>query len=103
MKVLEIKKSYEKCAEAGWFGYDFILDAPVDAELIKHLGSLGNLIFLSALTKPFFKVENHNLIVKGICGEKEIRVAINSPSEERKLNEIEQSINRFFNVPHASD
>lgn len=96
MAILEIQKSYEKCAEAGWYGYDFILEKAVSPALIKYLGKLGNLIFLSSLANPFFKVETSDLIIKGVCNKNEIRVAIHNPTETERLEEVRFLINVFF-------
>jgi hypothetical protein len=97
MKVLEIEKSFEKCAEAGWFGYDFILDTAVEPDFVHYLSQLGNMIFLSSLKEPFFKIENDRLIVKGICNQKNIRVAVRSTEEESVLAETEKVINNYGN------
>lgn len=95
MEVIEIRKSLEKCAEAGWYGFDFILGEPVSPDLINYFGDMGNLIFLSALKNPFFKVETHDLIIKGICGKSEIRVAVSSLEETTRLEELRKKIITF--------
>jgi hypothetical protein len=95
MVVIDIRRSYEKCAEAGWYGYDFILKEPVTPEFIEYLGQLGDFIFLSALAKPFFKVETHDLIIKGICNNSEIRAAINNQEETNRLEELRSIINAY--------
>jgi hypothetical protein len=97
MKVLAIKKSFEKCAEAGWFGYDFILDTVIEPDFVHYLSKLGSMIFLRSLKEPFFKIENDGLIVKGICNQKNISVAVRGTEEESVLAETEKVINTYGN------
>lgn len=95
MKVLEIRKSLESCAEAGWYGYDFILNTPADENFIQHIGKTGDLLFLSALKKPFFKISRENIIIKGLCGEKTIRVGISDKKEKELLNQTKEMMEDF--------
>ena len=43
MKIIEKTESRERCAEAGWYAWDFILDAPMDDAFILSLRPLGSL------------------------------------------------------------
>lgn len=65
MKVLQIIESRERCAEAGWFAYDFLLDAPLDKEFIRNLRGIGgSFVFLEMLKNPwlFFPINYVTLI-----------------------------------------
>lgn len=76
MKILKRVESRERCAEAGWYAYDFLLAAPLREEDILALKPLGSFVYLSMLKKPFFKVENHHYLLKGILGDDFFRVAV---------------------------
>ena len=76
MKVIDIIESRERCAEAGWHAYDFLLDEPVSESLIKNLRTFGSLTYLPMLKKPFFKVESHYYIIKGILEDSFFRMAV---------------------------
>lgn len=76
MKILDIRESRERCAESGWFAYDFILAGQVEKEMILGLKPLGNLTYLPMLKKPFFKVESNYYFLKGMEKDDYIRVAV---------------------------
>lgn len=94
MKVLDKVESRERCAEAGWFAYDFLLDQEIDPEFIRGLKPLGSWVFLSMLSKPFFKVESEHFMIKGLLGEKHFRVAVHHEYEE-ELSRIERLIEQI--------
>lgn len=58
MNILEIMPSRERCAEAGWHAYDFILERPMDDDFIKSMRPLGSFLYMQMLKKPFFKIES---------------------------------------------
>ena len=58
MKIIDKIASRERCAEAGWYAWDFILDQPMDDAFILSLRPLGSFVYLSMLSKPFFKIES---------------------------------------------
>ena len=66
--ITHIEPSHEPCVEAGWKAWDIYFDAPTDEEFILSLRQYGSLTFLPQLRKPFFKVESHHTIIKGIMG-----------------------------------
>ena len=72
--ITHIEPSHEPCVEAGWKAWDIYFDAPTDEEFILSLRQYGSLTFLPQLRKPFFKVESHHTIIKGIMGEDYVRV-----------------------------
>lgn len=92
MKILGYEESRERCAESGWFAYDYLLDAPLRKEDILKLRPLGSFVFLSMLSQPFFKVENDCFILKGIQGNDHFRIAVHG-DHIYKVDEILQ----FFN------
>lgn len=75
MKITSITRSLEPCVEAGWQADQYYLEQPITTDFIKALKPLGSLVFLSALSQPFFKVENQHYMIKGLLGDKSIRVA----------------------------
>lgn len=49
MNILEIIPSRERCAEAGWHAYDFILERPMDDDFIRSLRPLGSFLYMQML------------------------------------------------------
>lgn len=82
MKILDIRESRERCAESGWFAYDFILEKNVNSDLIMALKPLGAMTYLPMLKKPFFKVEANYYFLKGMDGDDFIRVAVHDKHRE---------------------
>ncbi len=76
MKLKEIIESRERCAESGWYAYDFCMDEPMTSDFIRKLKPLGNFVYLSMLAKPFFKIENDYYFIKGVEGNDFFRVAV---------------------------
>lgn len=54
MKIISKRESREKCAESGWFAYDYLLDGKIDRDFILGLKPLGGLVYLDMLRQPFF-------------------------------------------------
>lgn len=75
MKISERSRSTEQCAEAGWYAFQYSTDSPLSADFILKLKSLGSFVFMRALKKPFFKVENNNYIIKGTQGDSRFVIA----------------------------
>ena len=76
MKITAERESIELCTEAGWSAYDLLTDEPVGRDLIRRLGTLGNLTYLGMLRQPFFRVESRYYLIKGLEGEKQFRVSM---------------------------
>ena len=87
-KIIKIVTSHEPCVEAGWKAWDLYLSSPTDKEWVLSLRNLGSLTFLPQLRKPFFKVESHHYIIKGILGEDYIRVAIHGREHFPPITDI---------------
>ncbi len=76
MRITAITPSPEPCVEAGWHASQYYLECPVDIGLVTALRSLGTLLLLDKVRQPFFKVESHHYIIKGLLGDDSIRVAV---------------------------
>ena len=81
MTSTSITLSPEPCAEAGWHARQYHLDHPVDRPLMEALRPLGSLLLLDKLRQPFFKIESHHYMVKGILGDTSLRVAVHRDHE----------------------
>lgn len=97
MKVISVDESMELCTEAGWFAYDITVDKPITRECIKGLGKLGDLTYLSMLKQPFYRIENHYHMLKGLEGECRLRVAMLG-GEESILDEVYQILQQEESV-----
>lgn len=91
MKILEIIPSRERCAEAGWHAYDFILESPMDDAFIQSLRPLGSFLYMQMLKKPFFKIESEHYLLKGIRGDDFFRMAVHGDYLD-ELKEVEKRI-----------
>lgn len=82
MQVTGKKESIELCTESGWYAYDLTTDLPVDKDTIERLGRLGTMTYLGMLKQPFYRIEQEYFMIKGLEGEKQLRVAMLSGKEE---------------------
>lgn len=94
-KIIKIVTSHEPCVEAGWKAWDLYLSSPTDKEWVLSLRDMGALTFLPQLRKPFFKVESHHYIIKGILGENYVRMAMPGREHLPPINDI-QEIEKLF-------
>ena len=76
MNIVKVTRSFEACAEAGWFGYDIHLECPVDETSVKALYSLGKMTFMKQLKNPFFVVRADKFLVRGVLGNSFVRAGI---------------------------
>ncbi len=88
MKIIDKIESRERCAEAGWYAWDFILDRPMDDEFILSLRPLGSFVYLTMLSSPFFKIESDYRLIKGLRGDPFFRGAVHDAYRD-KLAEVE--------------
>ncbi|MCD8297558.1 MAG: hypothetical protein LUC88_08295 [Prevotella sp.] len=88
MKIVERTKSSEPCVEAGWIAFDYHLDTPIDREFVLSLRCLGTFLFMENLAKPFFKIESHNYIIKGVVGDEFFRISV----YRNKIEELDKII-----------
>lgn len=94
-KIRFVKKipSRERCAESGWYAWDYLLSGPMDQEFILRLKDLGgSFVFLPMLKKPFFKLESDYYALKGVLGDDFFRVATHEDNEEL-LKRVEDFVN----------
>lgn len=94
MKVIDRIPSRERCAEAGWYAWDFLLERPMDDDFIRSLRPLGNFAYLTMLAKPFFKIESDYCFIKGLKGDDFMRVAVHNDYPD-KLEEVEAFLQRL--------
>ena len=94
MKIINRMESRERCAESGWFAYDYMLDGQIDRDFIRSLKPLGSWVFLDMLDKPFFKIESEHFMIKGLLGEDYFRMAVHHEHEE-ELERLEKLIERI--------
>ena len=93
MKIVEKTESREKCAEAGWFAWDCILDHKINREFILSLKPLGGFVYLDMLRQPFFKIENDYYMIKGIEGKQLFSHSSTMENTRSILKKIEEFVN----------
>ena len=90
IRFTERVESRERCAESGWYAFDYMFEAPLDREFIKGLrGFGGSFVFLEMLRKPFFKLESDHYIIKGVLGDDFFRMAVHGEYKE-ELTRLEE-------------
>lgn len=94
MKITNIFRSPEPCTEAGWLAFQYELEHPINRDLILALRPLGSFIFLESLTQPFFKIQNHHYMIKGLLNDISIRVAVHRDhlNEQEPIKQIIESL-----------
>ncbi len=91
----EKRLSVEPCTEAGWRAYDYLLSEVLNEQDILSMRSLGNLVYLRTMRKPFFKVDADYYYIKGIQGERLMRIAFHGVHEEEVILRLETAIFRI--------
>ena len=77
MKIIDRRKSLEACTESGWDAFDLLTEEPLSDEDIESMRRIeGSFLYLKQLKKPFFKIENHNYVIKGVRGDSFFRFAV---------------------------
>ena len=94
MRIISITPSPEPCAEAGWHASQYLLDGTLTRELVMALRPLGSLLLMDNLRQPFFKIESHYYMLKGLLGDHSIRVAVHQDHEE-ETNLIKQLLYNY--------
>ena len=100
MRIIEKTESRERCAEAGWYAWDLVLDQPMDDDFILSLRPLGSFVYLQTLAKPFFKTESPYRFIKGLLGDSFFRVAVHDEYRD-KLAEVEALVDGTEPPPAA--
>jgi len=91
MTISERSRSTEQCAEAGWYAFSYTTSHPLTPDFILKLKPLGSFVYMRALRKPFFKVENGTYIIKGMEGDSRFIIATHRDNIQ-KLDDIERTI-----------
>ena len=77
MKIKDRRKSLEACTESGWDAFDLLTEEPLSDEDIESLREAGgSFLYMKQLKKPFFKIESHNYVIKGVRGDSFFRFAV---------------------------
>ena len=94
MIITNITRSPEPCTEAGWLAFQYELEHPVSRDFIIALRSLGSFIFLESLAQPFFKIQNHHYMIKGLLNATSIRVAVHTDhqDEQQPIKQLIESL-----------
>ena len=94
MIITNITRSPEPCTEAGWLAFQYELEHPVSRDFIIALRPLGSFIFLESLAQPFFKIQNHHYMIKGLLNATSIRVAVHKDhqDEQQPITQLRNSL-----------
>jgi len=74
MEIEKVTRSSEECQQAGWLGYDVFFSSPITTEQILQWGKLGDLVYLSQLRQPFFRIAEKEFLIKGLEGQNKLRI-----------------------------
>ncbi len=89
MKIIEKRKSLEPCTESGWDAFDMLLEEGLtDADILQLGRTGGSFLYMKQLRKPFFKVEYHDYVIKGVLGDPFFRVAAHRDQMENILQRV---------------
>lgn len=94
MTITRITPSPEPCQEAGWAACQWHLDSTVTRDFAVSLRPLGALMLLDTLRQPFFKIESHHYMIKGLLGDSSIRVACHRDYQD-ELETIQHTIEQL--------
>ena len=94
MIITNITRSPEPCTEAGWLAFQYELEHPISRDFIIALRPLGSFIFLESLAQPFFKIQNHHYMIKGLLNATSIRVAVHKDhqDEQQPIKQLIESL-----------
>lgn len=84
MNITNIHRSPEPCTEAGWLAFQYELEHHVNRDFIMALRPLGSFIFLDTLAQPFFKIQNHHYMIKGLLNDTSIRIAVHRDHQDEQ-------------------
>ena len=87
MKIIKVEKSFEFCAEAGWYGYNVYFDEKTGEAFIRALASLGELLYMDRLKAPFFRVQGPGFLIKGVQGNDHLRIGVEG-NDTQLLQEV---------------
>lgn len=90
MKVLNVN-DIEDCVD-GSFIKEIVLDREVAKDFILYLGKMGRMQYFPDFSRPFFKISAGGMALKGVQGNKTIRVIL---FEKEKLEFLKDLINNY--------
>ena len=94
MKIEKIRE-LENCFD-GDFMKEILFASMVTRDFIDYLGKMGDMQYLSSLTRPFYKINiNDNFIIKGIEGNKTARVIFNRENISKSLKFFKKIIKKY--------
>lgn len=89
MKIIDKRKSLEACTESGWDALDILTEEAMSDEDIESLRALeGSFLYMKQLKKPFFKIEYHTYIIKGVKGDNFFRIAAHKDNIEEVTKKV---------------
>ena len=92
MKIVDRRKSLEACTESGWDAFDLLTDDPLSDEDIESLRDVGgSFLYMKQLKKPFFKIESHNYVIKGVRGDSFFRFAVHKDH----VDEVDRIVRKY--------
>ena len=94
MNIERVERSYDQCAESGWFGYYIHLARPVGPALVEALAPLGQLTYMKSMKRPFFSVRGADFLVRGITGDGFVKAGLaqkDAPALEQVKRVIEEA------------
>ena len=93
MKIIKVEKSFELCAEAGWYGYNVYFDEKAGEEFIRALAPIGELLYMDQLRAPFFRVQGPGYLIKGVQGNNHLRIGVEN-NDTQLLQELLKKLSR---------
>ncbi len=92
MKITDRRRSLEACTESGWDAFDLLTMEPLSDDDIESLRDTGgSFIYMKQLKKPFFKIEDHNHVIKGVRGDSFFRFAVHRDH----LDEVDKIVRKY--------
>lgn len=76
MKKTQVERSYDLCAEGGWYGYYIHFDAPVEDAFIAALATKGSLLWMKNMSPAFFTLRTQRFLLRGLAGDCFVKVGV---------------------------
>lgn len=94
MKIVRIK-DIEDCFDGSSIK-EILFDEGVTKEFVHYLGRAGRLQYFPSLVRPFFRIDDSKRYsIKGIEGNKTVRIVLYRMEHENGLNELKKLITNF--------
>ncbi len=96
MKIIKIKE-LEDCFD-GTFMKEALLSENVTKTFIDHLAETGKLEYHASFTRPYFRIDVPGMfIIKGVEGNRSIRLILNRKKIESALDFFQSYVNDYTN------